>query len=134
MKRWTKKSIREMRSQIDGFVLRYDLPGNLTSQPRAAEAREWVRGKLEEHKRAIVIGGLSGFRNMLADRAKQEEATSKHWRESMNDPGDVVGLRFEKLAAESRKSVAYIDRLIERIRAEGLPPEVLDYVPERIQG
>lgn len=133
MTRWTKKSIQEMRSQIDAVVLRYDLPGNLTSRSGAAERRAKLRAAIQEHRQSIVVGGLTGFRTMLEDRAKSQEETRDHYRAHTTlDPEDIVGERFEKLAKETRWSIQYIDRLIARIEAEGLPPEVVEYMPERI--
>jgi plasmid stabilization system protein ParE len=120
-KRWTKKAIREMQSQIDSFVLVREMYAK----------REDLRAALERNgaRRAVVLSGLRSWIAMLTERAKQEREAHEAWLR-LNAP--EVAERMKRIAEDNEKAIVYVRKLIERIDAEGLPEEVETYVPMRI--
>jgi hypothetical protein len=140
MKRWTKKAIRELRSQLNSFVLAHEM----------YYPAERIRTVIEEKRLEIVTGGLEGWIKLLKERAESDRATSAHyakmapgWLEetrakfgekqaekSAASNAETVE-RFAKMAADNDKAVAYVERVIAKLKAEGLPPEVASYIPKR---
>jgi hypothetical protein len=140
MKKWTKKAIRELRSQLETFVLFHEM----------YYPAEKIREVIEERRRDLVLAGLEGRIELLKERAKSDRATATHYaeagprwaEETRQKHGDKraeesartileVVARFTKMADENDKAVAYVEKLIAKIQIEGLPPEVASYIPKR---
>ncbi len=124
-KKWTKKDIKSLCSQIDSFWL----------FKRDHYSPDSLRAAIDVHRVGIVTGGLRGFQSMSRERGLQERQTVEHAKKSgVHGTGtEVIVERFTKLAEDSEKDVAKIDQLVARIEAEGLPPEVLAYLPEALR-
>lgn len=124
-KKWTKKDIKTLCGQLDSFWVY-----NRMYYPSEAIARV-----IGEKRQDIVIGNLRGFQNMVRERAQKDREGAEHARTSgvWGKSTDEMVQRFTKGAEESEKSVAKIDQLIARIEAEGLPPEVAEYMPEGLR-
>lgn len=143
MKRWTKKVIRELRSQLEGFVLFNEMYA----------PRERIETFIAENRLQIVENGLEAWRKLLAERATSSLATSEHYKkmapiwkaETLQTRGEKAAekseasaletsARFAQHAVDEEKAVTYVEKLLARVRAEGLPPEVASYTPRRGKG
>lgn len=141
MKVWRKKTIKELKAQLLSFVLyneRYYPP-------------EAIRKAIAENRLEIITKGLESWRSMITARADQERATADHyekvepqWRaEALAKRGEKdaektsqsckeTAERFRKLAHDGDKTADYIGKILAKLAAEGLPPELADYFPDRI--
>jgi hypothetical protein len=105
--------------------------------PRSGERSEFVarfRAWLSEPGRraAIACAHLRGLASLAADRAKRSRETAEHARANPDvwrDGTAEIVARFERLAGEDERGVAGLEKLVARIEAEGLPPEVEAYDP-----
>lgn len=121
-KKWTKKDIKSLCSQLDSVWLFERM-----YYPSAV-----ICDVIEKNRKKLVINGLRGFQNMARERGQRERETVEHAKTSGvwgNGTQEMIE-RFTKLAEESEKDVAKIDALVARIELEGLPPEVEAYLPE----
>lgn len=123
-KRWTKKDIRTLQDQLMSFVLQYELyvdPGTLLTA-------------LERDRLTIVLNGLRGFRSLLVDRLTQYGQTADHFETHPAIYGEATREmveRFRSYHRETARDLGKLDRLIARVEAEGLPPEVSSHMPDR---
>jgi diphthamide synthase (EF-2-diphthine--ammonia ligase) len=127
-KRWTKTAIRSLCAQIDSFWLEHRLG---LRQERVPAFVDFIR----ENRLAIVVGGLRSFRGLLDSRMVSQRETAEHARTSGvwgSSTAEIVE-RFMKLAAGTGRDLAKIDALIARVEAEGLPDEVIGYLPEALR-
>lgn len=128
MKRWTKVDIKTMQSAIDTFHLHNRPP----SGPTPGELKEKIRAYLDEHRKEIIEAGIRELREIVAERAKQNAETAAHFSSNPSIYGtstpDMVH-RFRKEAVGCERSVVKADKLIARVKAETLPPEVESYYP-----
>lgn len=124
-KRWTKKDISFLKNKLLFFVLFHEMYW----------PRDRIRAVIEEHRHTIVLGGVRSFRGLLADRSKSYRESVEHFRTHPsvygNSTPEIIE-RFTRLADECDADVAKLDQMIERVEAEGLPPEVLEHMPERV--
>jgi len=120
--KWTKKAIKTLQQQIESFVL-----ANRMYAPPVA-----ISAKISEHRKDVVLSGLRAFRDLLASRAAENEKTARHFEANPNiyrESTPEMVTRFEALAQDGQKAVSVCDELIARVESEGLPPEVVAYVP-----
>jgi hypothetical protein len=120
---WTKRDVKSMCSALAGFVLTHGSYGGDMERIRAAVA---------QHRQAIVVAGIMGLRNIIADRAEDNRKAAAHLESNPHvygkDTPEMVS-RFTRLAAEADASVATADKLLARIASSGLPPEVVAHDP-----
>lgn len=130
--KWTKKAIEALCTQLSSwwcFNALYLEPGVKTEDV-------WDTMPLEVRIK-IVIGGLRNFHALLSERAAKYRETAAHYAGVWADTGrprDLDGelqTRFSTGAAEADKDAAIVQKLIDRVDAEGLPPEVVTWRPER---
>lgn len=127
-KRWTKTAIRSLCSQVDSFWLGH----RLGLRPERVPAFvDFIRA----NRVAIVVGGLRSFRGLLGSRMTSQRETAEHARTSgvWGLSTDEIVERFTKLAAGTGRDLAKVDALIARVEAEGLPDEVVGYLPEALR-
>lgn len=128
--KWTKKDIRTLCNQIMTFYVMNRPLGDSSSA--YANFQSALATHLERFRTEVVLGGLRGWVSMSTSRADQYQRTADNaianphvWGKSTCETVD----RFEKLAAESRKAIRLTEKLIARVEAEGLPPEVVAFEP-----
>jgi len=98
------------------------------SKGAALEVREF----LKIHRTEAVLAGLQELVNMFAERAEKNAETAKHYAahpDIMGDGTPEIVERFDRLAMEATRDADKGAALIERIKLEGLPPEVVDFDP-----
>lgn len=85
----------------------------------------------------IVVGGLRGFQSMAGDRAQRSREMADHYRGCWpdtgqpRDPDGSFAAKCLESAADDDAAALACQRLIDRVESEGLPPEVVAFVPER---
>ena len=135
--KWTKREIRTLTGILDSFMV-CNRP--LSYAPGAEEAfRKWLAETLAEHRRDVVLGGLRGHLATAEERAEQNAGTARHYAahpslcgqrpQDMVDGRPEIVVRFERFAEEERKGAAWTRKLLARVEAEGLPPDVAGYDP-----
>lgn len=127
-KQWTKTAIRSLCSQVDSFWLGHRL--GLTREREPAFV-----AFIHANRLAIVLGGLRSFRGLLDSRMTSHRETAEHARTSgvWGSSTDMMVERFTKLAADTGRDLAKLDALIGRVEADGLPAEVVGYMPEALR-
>lgn len=124
-KRWTKKDLEILRNQFSTFVLQYELYA----------PKEAIRKAIEENRQVIVLNGLASFRSLLSERKSSDEETARHFEAHPSIYGESnpeMIERFRTSARDLEKDLKKLDSIVERIQSEGLPEEVLRYMPERV--
>lgn len=134
-KRWTKKSIREMHGCIDGFALFYKTYLPIGRPEAYAKAIADLVAFVDTNRLEMVVKGIKNW--ILRDEAnirRDEEwfadvaaSPGKYWA-----PPEWQASRKEDID-DARKSIVYSQKLLARVEAEGLPPEVASYYPEWIK-
>src|SRR5688572_28534620 len=90
---------------------------------RAQGFAKWFADVLATKRVDIVRAGLRSLVTLATDRAKVNRASIAHFREHApygKSTPEVIE-RFERMAAEEEKGAAWIEKLLARIEAEGLP-------------
>jgi hypothetical protein len=151
-KRWTKKEIKAMTSAIDSFLVcnRPIAPAYGMRAGSADAFTVWFEERLAKYRHEIVCSGIRQLRSIIAERAQKNIDHAEHIRthpEIYGSPDKMIWLSEERehvtrdeyvrreiaswgsRAADEGKSVAWSDKLLARIAAEGLPPEVVSYDP-----
>ena len=144
MKKWTKREIKSCCDAISGFWVHHR-----DSAARTHATAELAR-VIDADRAGIVERGLEGLRRLGEGRAVASDKTADHYRDhpELYGPPDKTHWssedrrrltrdelvantvsRFRLLAAEDRKGAAWIAALVERVRVEGLPPEVVAFDP-----
>jgi hypothetical protein len=126
--KWTKADVKRLRGAIDSWWL----CNRPLSGPASEALLERASEVIAEHRVAIAIAGIRELRGIARDRAVEDRKTAEHFRQHPNVYGSHTPemiARFETSAAEGDRSVNLADRLIARVEAEGLPPEVSGYDP-----
>lgn len=130
MAKWTKKDIAELCQTLSTFwLVNRPLRDSLSETLNAADK---VRQVLNTHRTKIVIDGLLDFRSLCEKREERDQGAADHFKahpEVYGSSTPEMISRFEKLAENSRKDIRKIEKLIERINAEGLPLEVMTFDP-----
>jgi len=121
-KKWTKKDLGTLRSQIDSFCL-YN---------RMYYRGEDIRRVVGEKRHEITLGGLRGWREMLLERRDGHTGyakTAAHWATGVCGNAPDIVARFERLTIECTKDIEKVSQILARV-ADGLPEEVSDYFPD----
>lgn len=130
-KRWTKADIRRLTGQLDtAWLYARPLQPAHGGRPDGREAfRTWLA--TGDNRTRVVLQGLGGWERRSAGRAQQNRDTAQHARTSgvWGSSTEEMVQRFERLAAADTKDVQLVQRLVARVKAEGLPPEVVAYDP-----
>lgn len=128
MKRWTKRDIRTLESQIDHFVI-------FKSQYYNADRIvAFIEG--EGRRETIVVVGLKGFEAIIRERALKNQEASDHFRDHPEIYGSSTPEmidRFAKLAEKDSRTCVRLDSLVERVDTDGLPDAILGYLPESLR-
>lgn len=117
MKRWTKKDLKLCTDQLQNHIL-----FNRLYYPVDA-----IKADIRVRRRAIVEVGLASFASMFKDRAQKNADTAKYFEEHPEIYGastPEMVKRFADLAAGDAKAAASIQKVIDRVAAEDLPPEI----------
>jgi hypothetical protein len=126
VKKWTKRSIGEMRQAIDSCWVcnrPLDFRGWPTFKVAFADA-------LATRRQEIVISEIKSLRDIAERRERDDLGFIEHLRahpEVYGASTPEMITRWDGHVADERKAIAYCDALIARIEAEGLPPEVVEY-------
>lgn len=127
-KKWFKKDLRFLTGQVDQFVLFH-------TPYVSGDKSQVFRDAIERNRLQIILDGARSVAGMLREREQQDEKTAGHFEANPIIYGDSTPemvLRFRRLAQEARKDAARIEHIIRRLETEGLPPELADYLPERL--
>ena len=128
--KWTKKDVKIMCQAISTFWLINRPLGDSLAAHQRALAR--VREYLSERREEVVCVGIADLADLAAERARKDQEAADHFRSHPEVYGEGTPemiARFEELAAESRGDVARAEKLVAKIHAEGLPPEVVGFDP-----
>jgi hypothetical protein len=130
--KWTKADIARMRGSIDTFFLisRPLTPafGGRRDEGFTVAFRSW----LGAHRVEIIARSHEAAAIICKTRAADSRETAAHFRnhpEVMGSSTPEMIARFEQLAVEDDRGAIREMKLAARVRAEPLPPEVLDYDP-----
>lgn len=131
MRKWTKKDIKSLCQQLQSWWVfnRPYLRQGITVD------EVWDTMPLDV-RMGVVVGGLRGFQSGLRDRAEKERQMIEHyagvWADSgtPRDPTGETRAHCAVMASDADKGVATLQKLIDRVEAEGLPPEVLSWRPQ----
>ncbi len=133
-RRWYKKDVKAMLGALDHvWLVAQPLPSMMGL---AAGALDEARGRFVALDRArLVIGHFANLAALFESRAKEQADAVVSFVETRayGDSTEMMVERFEKLAAGTRKDVARLHKLIERIENEGLPAEVVEFDPTQPQ-
>lgn len=143
-----------MTGAIDSFLIcTRPIAPAYGMRPGGTDAFEvWFEEKLAKYRTEIVCSGIRQLRGIVAERAQKNTDHAEHLRahpEIYGAPDKQIWLSEERKhvtrdeyvrreiaswgsrAADEGKSVAWSDKLLARIAAEGLPPEVVAYDPSK---
>lgn len=124
--RWTKADVKRLCGAIDTYFVVVRPLGALGDFPTR------FREVLAAHRQDIVVSALAGFERMLHARVTENRAAAVHAVFNPHVWGSSAGsmaARFETLAREAERDIERSEKLVARVRAEGLPPEVIAYDP-----
>jgi hypothetical protein len=130
MKAWTKKDIKVLCQAISTFWLVNRPLGDSLAEHERALAE--VRAYLAEHREEVVCAGVAELGGIAAERARQNQETAYHFRSHPEVYGKSTPEmieRFTRFAAENHRDLAWAEKLVARVQAEGLPPEVVAFDP-----
>lgn len=122
VKRWTKKDIKSLQQQLTNFVLSHEM----------YYSRDRIRDVIEKHRQQIVVGGIKGFRSLIADREQSYRDSIEHAKKNPTFYSADHQERFTELADSCAADVKKMDAMLARIEQEGLPPEVANHMPDRV--
>ena len=135
MSRWTKRDVKTLCQTISTFwLVNRPLGDSLSEHERVLEAVRWY---LVQHRSDVVCAGVAELGEMAAERARQDQETADHFRDHPEIYGKSTPAmieRFSKLAAVGRGNADKAERLVVKIRSEGLPPEVVAFDPVASSG
>lgn len=128
--KWTKKDIKIMCQAISSFWL---INRPLSDSMRVHnDALADVRAYLGEHRTHVVLQGIADLGNLAHHRYEENLKTAEHFK---NHP-EIYGKsnpemieRFTNLASDHHKDFLKAKSLMEKIEANGLPPEVMSFDP-----
>ena len=129
--KWTKKDIGIMCGAISSFWL-YNRPLSGSQ----AEAAEQVRAHLREHRVQIVLSGISDLVNHAEHRRIENLNTAKHYETHPHVLGNAtqeIVDRFMGLSSQDERDVSKGLKLLDRIRENGLPSEVVSFDPTTVR-
>lgn len=126
--KWTKKDIKIMCGALSTFWLLHRPLYGSTSEASAS-----LRNFLDAPRRLeVVCAGIEDLVDMNWHRAVEAEKTSNHYADHPNVMGNgtsEIVERFANIASEYERDVAKGRDLLEKIKSNGLPPEVLMFDP-----
>lgn len=130
-KKWTKKDLASLKAALAHWWLF----NKMYLRPGLTCANVFARMPLEERQR-IVVGQFKGDANMFEERALEHcghRMTHEHAKANPHIWGDSTAEiieRFQRLERETLAAAAKLRALAERVESEGLPAEVVEFVPE----
>lgn len=122
--KWTKIDVARLRQALSSSWLH----SRLYIDPEVYRADLAKPGR----RLAIVAHGIESLRSLGEYRAKKSRESVEHFKahpEIYRTLNDEVIARFTKLAEEDERGCRMAQALIDRINAEGLPPEVDAFDP-----
>ena len=126
--KWLKRDIKIMCSTLSTFWLTNRPPYGVTPE-QVAEVRSFLAGPVRV---SVVCAGIENLTELNRERAVEALKTAEHYRTHPNVMGtstpEIVE-RFTRLAGEYESDMKIGITLIEKIKANGLPVEVLEYDP-----
>ena len=131
---WTKIDIKAMKQALSTAYLKcraFDV------RDREAQRDKFLTVLEPAVRTLVVISGIAELMVMFEGRAKENDGAADHFTKHPNVYGKATPEmieRFRGLAGEARKAAAKAKKLIDKINAEGLPQEVLEYDPTNPRG
>ena len=127
--KWTKKDVKALCSTIDSWWLVNRPLDYRGVEEAAAKAREMLANP--SSRREIVLAGIRGARARASERYSKNCETIGNQLVRFTEYGkpDELIERFTKLAREEDAENTTLEKMLHRVLAEGLPPEVLAHDP-----
>lgn len=128
-KKWTKKDI----AALCGFLNSFWLVHRPLDYRGRDEAAAKMRALLAEprNRAEVVLGGIRGARATCSERYRQycETIGNQLVRFTAYGQPDELVDRFTKMAREEDAAEKKLEKMLHRVLAEGLPPEVVAHDP-----
>ena len=131
--KWTKKDIKIMQGAISTFwLINRPLWG---MQNEATQEVSSYLGDLSNRLR-VVCSGIEDLLYMNSRQREEDLKTAQHFAAHPNIYGAATPemiSRFERQAADETKDIVAGGKLLDRIRINGLPPEVVLFDPTNVR-
>jgi hypothetical protein len=129
-RKWTKKDVKALCFAIDGFWLSVRPTGGTLAQIEEAERRFAELISVPARRVEVVLRDVRGFEQLHAQRYRDNcSVVGNEIARFGKGLDDELVRRFVQMAKDEDASGKKCTELRERILAEGLPKEVLDYDP-----
>jgi hypothetical protein len=130
MKPFTNKEIQTINDQVNTWFLRSRPRAPWWRVPNVDRVKASVTRILSVARLAIVFDGLLEVLHRHQERASQNRSTWLHYETLSGDNSEVVIERFKGLEEKELGTVQALETLLDKVRANGLPDEALEYIPE----